>query len=36
VYAITDAELKNVDIKAYGDTYDHPGNAIKLGWKRAL
>jgi ribose transport system substrate-binding protein len=36
VYAITDAELKNVDIKTYGDTYDHPGNANKLGWKRSL
>ncbi len=36
VYAITDAELKTVDIKMYGDTYDHPGNANKLGWKRAL
>ncbi len=36
VYAITDTELKNVDIKSYGDTYDHPGNANKLGWRRAL
>jgi ribose transport system substrate-binding protein len=36
VYGITDKELKNVDIKKYGDTYDHPGNATKLGWKRSL
>jgi ribose transport system substrate-binding protein len=36
VYAITANELENVDIKEYGDTYDHPGNAKKLGWKRAL
>jgi ribose transport system substrate-binding protein len=36
VYAITDNELKNVDIKTFGDTYDHPGNANKLGWKRTL
>jgi len=36
VYPITAKELENVDIKKYGDTYDHPGNAQKLGWKRAL
>jgi len=36
VYAITAKELEGVDIKTYGDTYDHPGNANKLGWKRAL
>ena len=36
VYAITAEELKNVDVKKYGDTYDHPGVARKLGWKRSL
>ncbi len=36
VYAITAKELEKVDIKKYGDTYDHPGNSQKLGWKRAL
>ncbi|UCE54321.1 MAG: sugar ABC transporter substrate-binding protein [Desulfobacterales bacterium] len=36
VYAITAKELEKVDIKKYGDTYDHPGNAQKLGWKRSL
>ncbi len=36
VYGITDKELKDVDIKKYGDTYDHPGVARKLGWKRSL
>ncbi len=36
VYAITDKELKGVDIKTFGDTYDQPGNAAKLGWKRSL
>ena len=36
VYGISPDELKTVDIKKFGDTYDQPGNAIKLGWKRAL
>ncbi len=36
VYAITAKELEGVDIKKYGDTYDHPGNARELGWERAL
>jgi ribose transport system substrate-binding protein len=36
VYAISADELKGVDIKMYGDTYDQPGNSHKLGWKRSL
>ena len=36
VYAITAKELENVDIKKYGDTYDHPGVARELGWERSL
>ena len=36
VYSITAKELEKVDIKKYGDTYDHPGNSQKLGWKRSL
>jgi ribose transport system substrate-binding protein len=36
VYAVTAKELEKVDIKQYGDTYDHPGNSQKLGWKRSL
>jgi ribose transport system substrate-binding protein len=36
VYAITAKELEKVDITKFGDTYDHPGNAQKLGWRRAL
>jgi ribose transport system substrate-binding protein len=36
VYAITAKELENVDIKKFGDTYDHPGVARELGWERSL
>jgi len=35
-YAVTEKELKDVDPKKVGDTYDIPGVATKLGWERVL